>query len=187
MRFEIMDNLRWLYDSTETRRFHARRRLIHEQTVGEHSARVALLLIYLHERFRSLDIESGISDAENLELVRHAILHDLGEQDSGDIPSPSKRALGIALTIDVIEREAVCKFGGIHVTPLPTEAMQTRFKLADCLDGMMTCVRERELGNRTLYKVFDVYLSYLEKLPLSPQERSLVKAVGDLWEAADER
>ena len=175
----LYDRLSWLYNGTETRRFHGRR-MVHEQTVGEHSLRMCLLLLCVNEWSKDA---SARSTTDMFRLLRAAVLHDLAEHVLGDIPAPTKHELNIHKEVDKLESELLMTAGGLPVEALSLE-LQTRLKFVDCLDGMMTCVRERELGNTTLWDVYGQYSRYLGMLELNPAEQELRTVVETLWSKA---
>jgi 5'-deoxynucleotidase YfbR-like HD superfamily hydrolase len=172
----LYDRLNWLYNGTETRRFHGRR-MIHQQTVGEHSLRMCLLLLCVNEWSKDA---SARSTTDMFRLLRAAVLHDLAEHVVGDIPSPTKHDLNINKEVDKLEAELLMTAGGLPIEALSID-LQTRLKFVDCLDGMMTCGRERELGNTTLDDVYEQYHRYLSMLDLSPAEQELRAVVFTLW------
>ncbi len=79
-------------------------------------------------------------------LIMAALAHDLAEHITGDIPSPSRAALGINPMVEAFELQSMAE-AGIILPPLaPSEALVLR--LADALDLFQLCIRERTLGNQ---------------------------------------
>lgn len=141
-----LKELKFIYEGGAVSRFHTAT-LIKPCTVAEHSFGVALLALRL-----------GGSPA----CIEYCLKHDLAEQAVGDIPSPSKRRFGISEQLEAYENEVLAEAG----VDMPTLSFEDHriFKLADCFDGMMTCVRERRLGNKTVGIIFNRYLSYVDEL-----------------------
>ena len=92
-----------------------------------------------------------------------ALSHDIAEHEVGDIPSPTKRALGLRKMLHEYEsgfaRDAL---GAVHGA-LPAEE-KLIIKLADCLDGVMFCYREARLGNSRMRGAFYNFRSYAADL-----------------------
>lgn len=154
------------------KRFHTHRTLL-QQSVGEHSASVALL-VHL--------ITSGQCRKE---LYLAALVDDLAEYWTGDIPSPYKRSVGGL-------RERVHEDGVIWLDDrgFPPIQLTTHeknvLKLADALDGLLFCAREVEIGNRVMLGVGDTFLGYAKELMESvPSEnRGVAEHVVRIWNRA---
>src|SRR5690606_20843295 len=73
-------------------------RVLKGQSVAEHSFNVALIALELADR---LKVDRG-------EVLHYAILHDLPEVLTGDIPTPTKRVIGKDL-LDNFERTVTFK------------------------------------------------------------------------------
>lgn len=182
----LEEQITWMYDGTDTRRFHGRRMVV-GQTVGEHSLRLVLLLMLTRYRYLGPpDEDPYMSEQDLLLLVRHAAVHDLAEHMGtvGDIPAPAKRLHGIGAAYDGYERRMIAENCGIPAD-LPPHLAQ-RFKFVDCLDGMLTCVRERQLGNTTLYDMYSNYDTYIRDMEnKTAVEIRMWLAVGKLWREAN--
>jgi 5'-deoxynucleotidase YfbR-like HD superfamily hydrolase len=144
----LKTRLEFLTLGAEVKRFHTVTTLRGE-TVGHHSHGVAMLCLML-------DPDASAS------LLKAALLHDLAEQATGDIPSPAKRELGIRDQISAVE-QAVLLNADFRLPDLTTHEART-LKLADIAHGALFCVREMELGNRRARQVFDRYMSYASGL-----------------------
>lgn len=145
----VMDKLLFVRQGGEVRRFHTCRR-IKEENVAEHSFGVAWL-VYL--------LTDGNCGAD---LLMQALVHDVAEQETGDIPAPFKRAMGMRGTMNEMEEEILAE----HELPLDLLPPAHRWvlKLADALDGMLSCCREAEMGNTLLDGIFLTYNDYVTKL-----------------------
>ena len=154
------------------KRFHTRP-TIKEDTVGMHSAGVALFCAILTENTCSTT------------LLLAALTHDLAEQVYGDIPSPSKKLLDIWGSLGELEDETLDSAG--LKFDLSDEERRT-LKIADCLDGMYFCVSEKWLGNRSLEDIYHRYDEYLEALtPFTVTESAVINEVHELWSLHDGR
>lgn len=148
---DAMSTLAFLRRSGRVRRYHTEE-LLKPQDVAQHSYGVAWLCWWLTE------------GAASAPLVLHALAHDAAEHGLGDIPSPTKRELGIRHQVDAAEARLMALHG--VVLPDLSEFETKVLKLADALDGVLHCVHELELGNQTLYAVFLNFHRYgLELLP----------------------
>lgn len=141
----------------EVTRYHTLRTLQHE-TVGHHSHGVALLVTLLEPGARA-------------EVLRAALLHDLAEHLTGDIPSPAKRLYGIGEQVSTVEH-SLLEGAGFKLPALTPEEHRL-LKLADLAHGALFCVREIGLGNRRMLEVFRRYMAYAEELNLQGRERDL--------------
>jgi 5'-deoxynucleotidase YfbR-like HD superfamily hydrolase len=171
----VVDQLMFLRRSGRVRRYHTEE-LLKPQDVAQHSYGVAWLCWQL---------TSGAAQAD---LIMHALAHDAAEHATGDIPSPTKRALGIRSEVDRIEYGLLCH-NGIELPPLAAHD-EAVLKLADTLDGVLHCLHERELGNRTLTQVFANYTAYAAELippDCGPGDHSVMGRARQILNYAKER
>lgn len=123
--------------------------LLKPETVGHHSHGVALLCLLI--------------DPEcSLDLIKAALLHDMAEQRTGDIPSPAKRDLGIGGDLEVLEHRILAE-SGFHFPEL-SEQEKLTLKLADIAHGALKCAREVNMGNSTMRIVYDRFMMYAGQL-----------------------
>ena len=136
--------------------------LIKPETVGHHSHGVAMLCLL-------------IDPTASRQLLAAALMHDLAEQRTGDIPSPLKRTLDISKAVADIESNILAAanldFPVLHVYE------QAVLKLADIAHGALKCVREINLGNHSMRVVFDNYISYSEELLVNQRGRDLIDTI----------
>ena len=144
-----IDTLKFIRGGGETTRFHTMR-VIHQETVGQHSFGVAWLCYLLTD------------GAPSATLLLHALAHDLAEHVTGDMPGPAKRAMGIREVMQEFEDVAI-EAAGIELPPLNGTQLKV-LKIADALDGMLACCREKWLGNRGAEAVYYKFLSYVTEL-----------------------
>lgn len=136
--------------------------LIRPQSVGEHSANVALLLTLMLGPAEGRDgMTLLLSEVRISRLMKAALFHDLPESKTGDIPAPVKREGGQELRrlIHAIEARTVGEAGLEPV--MLTEQDRRLLKLADCLEGMLYTAEELQRGNSALREVywnFDAYV-----------------------------
>ena len=133
-------------------------RTLSQETVGHHSHQVALLCTL---------IDPNASRA----LLMAALLHDLAEQVTGDIPSPAKRQFGISDQVSSMEAK-IMRSVGIDFPLLTLEEART-LKLADLAQGALFCAREISMGNSRMLPVFNRYHSYAYDMVLTGREREL--------------
>lgn len=142
-----LERIAYIRRALNVRRYHQHTTL-ETDTVGKHSAGVAMFLLVLAPDCRK-------------ELLVHAITHDLGEFAVGDMPAPTKRKMskGFKTEFDALEYEVMSSIGfpGDDVT----EEEHALLKLCDYLDGFSFAVEERERGNRSMQIVGDNYASYI--------------------------
>ena len=142
-------------------RYHTVRTLTQE-TVGHHSHLVALLCTLIDP------------DASR-ELLMAALLHDLAEQVTGDIPSPAKHQFGISEQVSEMETK-IMRWAGIDFPALTLDEARI-LKLADLAQGALFCARELSLGNSRMRPVFDRYYSYAHNMVLIGRERELFELI----------
>jgi 5'-deoxynucleotidase YfbR-like HD superfamily hydrolase len=162
----MQKQLEFITYGAEVKRYHTFTTL-QTDTVGHHSHGVALLCLM---------IEPNASPA----LLKAALLHDLAEQHTGDIPSPSKRTYGIGAQVEALEAKLLESAG----FPLPelTPREERILKLADIGHGALFCLREVQLGNRRAEGIFDRYLSYLDGMFLIDREVDLFQTLRTMRE-----
>ncbi len=147
-----MSNLDLIRFGGSVKRYHTAT-TIGAQSVAEHSFRVACIC-YL------LDPECS------KQQLLHALVHDLAEQVTGDIPAPAKRLLR---TEELGRLEAKVTNSLLSTKLLPYQ--EKILKYADYLEGMLYCVEQRALGNRTMEQVFSNYQDYLVDIGALDNER----------------
>jgi 5'-deoxynucleotidase YfbR-like HD superfamily hydrolase len=167
----LREKILFLRRGGEVQRFHTDR-FIFPDTVATHSFGVAGFCYLL----RGADCSR--------ELLLAALFHDIAEQETGDIPAPTKRLLDIRAKCSEIEDEILAEYE-IENRQLSPEDKRT-LAFADVFDGMMACYRERFRGNKGVEKVYMTFLSYAEKLLSEPfdlgePECSMYGAISDLW------
>jgi 5'-deoxynucleotidase YfbR-like HD superfamily hydrolase len=153
-----MSQVKFIRRGLQVNRFHTRA-TIKDNTVGHHTAGVALFCILLEEE-------------PSIHLLKAALFHDLAEHEFGDVPSPTKNYLNVKEAFDKLEEDLLKQVGlDVGLTPEETRTL----KIADCLDGMCFCLEEAELGNRQLLDVADRYYDYLSALrPWSEREEMVI-------------
>ena len=161
---EIITRLEFIRKGGMTKRYHTKN-TIHENTVAHHSFGVAWLCALLVE---------GIPRPN---LLLAALAHDLAEQVTGDISSPTKRKFPvIAEMVQALETETLEEHG-LNFEVTLTESEKRILKMADCLDGALFCISEMELGNRNIEDVFNRYCQYVMLLEPTGKEHRIYSAV----------
>lgn len=96
-------------------------------------------------------------------LIMAALSHDLAEQFTGDIPSPAKRAMDISSRVAEYEQNHLKEASVYSYMEDLQSGEEFILKLADLLDGMMYCLRERKLGNSNVRIVYARFNSYIHE------------------------
>lgn len=124
--------------------------VLHQQSVGEHTHRVATLFIELF----------GTPRVEVLVYILH---HDLGEFYSGDSPFSAKREVPeLKEASDLAEKVGLSKLG-IELPSL-TEEEWIKFKVADLLEMHEYAFLECRMGNTFAEIVLDNVENYIKNL-----------------------
>ena len=149
-----------LFKLSQVFRF-AGKRLNHRASVAEHSFRVAGLAMSIVDQYnKDHALENRRISVE--EVLRKAILHDLEESITGDIPSPVKEIGNLRSELRFAGKTLLKK----HVfldTPCPEDYLDTWEKdkseesgeiieIADKLEGLICSYFEVEGGNVDLHK-----------------------------------
>ena len=127
-----------------------------KQSVGEHSWGVAVCILELWPHCSK-------------DLLIHAVMHDVAEVHTGDVPSPVKQANKVVKqTFDDLEDDAL----EILEVDLPdlNGCDRRRLKIADCLEGMKYCERRILAGDNAAIPVRDRYIVYLSNLGFNVKE-----------------
>lgn len=145
---EVLRLLKFVRRSGQVHRYHSEV-VIKAQNVGEHSYGVAWIC-YMLTNQRPMSA-----------LLIHALAHDAAEHITGDIPSPTKRSLGIRTQVAAFE-SAIMKDVGLELPPLD-DHNQHILDLADGLEGVLYCKRELDLGNSLILPVYHNFVSYVRE------------------------
>lgn len=159
--------LEFIVSGSDVTRFHTVITHVRE-TVGHHSHGVAMLVLMMNPH------ASG-------SLLRAALMHDLSEHQTGDIPSPAKREYNIGEQVSELERRLMLQ-AGIEYPELTPEEYRT-LKLADIAQGALFCMREMSLGNQRMDKILDRYMEYAEEMRPVGRERELFSTLEEMgWD-----
>lgn len=115
------------------RRYHTEQLIGDHQTVAEHSAHVALILLALHP-------------APSASLLTAALTHDLGERRTGDMPAPVKWRF-TALAEHLREAEVLALEEMQVPRPRLHDDDRSWLKGADLLEMLFFAYEQRALGN----------------------------------------
>lgn len=165
---DVVQYLKALMKGSAVTRFH-QWRTVQRNTVGHHSHGVAMLVCLIHRLAQEWARENyGLRTApvpfKQLRLdvmVYAALTHDMAEYIVGDVPAPTKRALSIRDVLQAHEDKVLAKLG---MKVELSEDEQAIVSSADAFDGVMFCVSEYTLGNRTLSSIPRTYMTYIDQL-----------------------
>jgi len=145
--------VRTYLDGSSVKRYHVMRTLISE-TVGQHSAEVAFICSLLSPDCRS-------------NLLLAALLHDIPEQATGDVPAQAKWGSSILKrVINDLEVQFIAKF--IPNYPELTEEEEQILKYADLLQLCYHACDEIVVGNALFTSVLRRGIEALNGLLLPP-------------------
>ena len=167
------DLIEFVFDGGATKRYHTHDTL-RQQSVAEHSFGVAMFCYLLADH----------SPSANLLIA--ALSHDLAEHRVGDVSSPVKREHPeLRSLIYRIEKGVLAKFGFEPADLTPAE--ERTLKIADNLEGIHNCIRERTLGNIGVAIVFMRYCSYIEAMMPRGKELECYNVLLTKWREINER
>ena len=165
----LKDQLLFIRKGMEVQRFHSLL-TVQIETVGHHSCGVAWMAWCL---------TGGVCSAA---LLMSALAHDLPEQHTGDIPSPTKKRMNLESAFHLIDEKYLRDIGmEFHLS----DAEKRILKMADVLDGALFCVRERSLGNAEIKSVYNKFIQYLKTHNPVYREAEVFFAVQQLWDEVD--
>lgn len=118
------------------------------QSVGEHSAGVALIILLMYR---------AMGRSPSNALLEAALIHDMAELVTGDIPAPTKLSNPPSLEQ---EDSILHRMYGSTMPPLTSEE-DTLLMLADKLEGYLYSA---DHPDRAMANVYDRYRSYVERI-----------------------
>lgn len=120
------------YRSLDVKRYHTQGD-VPGQSLADHSGRVALLVMMIWPEARP-------------QVTQYALVHDIGEKSTGDMPYTTKLAMPPAAmdAVDTLEAEFVHDFLGIQV--IITDGEKAMVKVCDYLELMLYCLQFNTRG-----------------------------------------
>lgn len=158
------------------KRFHAEER-IREESVGHHSANVCCIILRL------------CPDASRALLIT-ALLHDVAEGHTGDIPYPTKQA-----SLNIREGLKIMEYEWLIANKIPnpglTEDEAQLLKLADMMDLVLSSLEEMGRGNRFAKRCVEAGQKYIQGMDI-PVElevkcEEMVREVKAQWQLTIDR
>lgn len=99
------------------------------------------------------------------EFMKSALLHDLGEYATGDMPGPYKRVLSQEFPAAVTFLES-SEMTAINILEVGNQRLSVEefalLKLCDAIDGLATCLSEVRSGNRSVVKALVNFIAYAD-------------------------
>ena len=128
--------------------------MLRQETVAEHSWNVARILLAIHPSAPS-------------SLLVEALLHDVGEMATGDLPTTAKTDDTVRRRLHSMERDSRLRMAIPWCLP-HQRCEHTKFeewvlKLADWIDGWETSRQECWMGNRFLEASMNRYRDRIEE------------------------
>lgn len=153
---ELLDRqLRMIPRSARVARYHSEP-VLRLQSVGEHTYGVIWLILVMHH-----------GAIPSKELMAAALMHDMHEYVTGDVPAPTKRQPGVKAIFDAMESAVETAVGVVFPDLTPEE--EWMLKMADSLEGLSFCAFELRQGNREIFACFRNYINYtLQHLAAAP-------------------
>lgn len=138
-------NLESVLPARHVKRFHTST-FIGQQTVADHSWGVAVIALHLCQ---------GLSAEETFMVVRAALLHDVTERWTGDMPGDFKAQNPQMKQEYTLEEGKLEVSAGISDVLDLAPGRMAIVAMADKLDLMHTIVDQQKLGNRSLGYIFN--------------------------------
>lgn len=147
----------------EVNRWHTRQPIF-EETVGNHTANVALLVHYL-------------TDGEaSRELLYAALIHDIGEFYTGDLPAPVKHdSPELATRVHELDYQYLDQQN--IEAPMLAETEKNLLRAADIVDLLFVSRLELQVGNDDFYEVFWRGVSYIAMVQLPAKAQARVNKI----------
>lgn len=114
---------------------------INRQTVADHSFYVVLYTIHLCDHLR-------VHGEERITALEWAIIHDMPETVTSDIPGPVKREVTHDKLLEKVEAQVMDELG--YGKPEPSDLAKRIVKAANLIDEVFYLHSEKLLGNRYL-------------------------------------
>lgn len=165
----VRNRIEFIFKGGKTKRFHTADTAT-SQTVAEHSFGVAWLVMVVFPAARK-------------ELILAALSHDLAEHLVGDVSSPTKRKYpALKAALDVAEHTLLAEAGLDYESGLSNLELKI-LKLADMLDGMLYCIRERKMGSTMCVEVYNNFHSYVQEFKgLTLESTETILIINQMWE-----
>lgn len=159
------DRLEFMETGRRVRRYHTLPQLDY-QPIDGHSWGVAMLV--------QIIVGQSALASRLYPLTMAALVHDLAEYHTGDLPAPAKRKLGVRDQFGAYEAELL---GGVGLGWEATlDAADKRvLKIADAAEGCLQSIHERKMGNKYAIIAFKNFWSYLH------DELGLDRPSDDSW------
>ena len=156
----------------EVSRWHTRQPIFAE-TVGHHSANVALLIHYLSDGEASKD------------LLYAALIHDVGEFYTGDLPAPLKKDdPGLGERVHELDYKYLQQQN--IDPPHLVESEKNLLRAADVLDLLFTSRLEIQCGNSDYKEVFQRGLDYIAMVQLPAKQQARVNKIVEILKSGCE-
>ena len=153
-----LETLSKVMDSGDIKRYHTLP-TVGEQTNATHSWGVAVIATYLHPDL-------------NARVLLKALMHDVGEIETGDIPAPVKwENPELKKQLSVLEARVE---KNLEIEYTLTEYEQRIFKQADMFELLFFCVKQRKLGNCHINHVFSNGVEKLSEGDLNGRGQELL-------------
>lgn len=151
-----VETVRLILESYGVKRYHTAR--VSPQELGQHSARVAVILAYLKGDWS---------------LTPYALVHDVPEIDTGDIPATTKwRYPELSAMLDRLEKD-FAEEHGLHLPMIPKEDGEL-LRAADMIELVLYCNEQIRAGNTFARDMLQRGVAYVHKLKLSREVQSRV-------------
>lgn len=144
----IVSDLRFIAEASRVVRWHTAS-VIHRETLGEHHGMVAQLLLLV------------FPDCSK-EALAYAVTHDVGELITGDVPSPTKEALGIRDVLTKLEHSEANPFCQLPLAIAEIDYNQVL--VCDILARVMYLWFERRMGSVHLMDRLHTAIHQFDKL-----------------------
>jgi 5'-deoxynucleotidase YfbR-like HD superfamily hydrolase len=160
----------YMREAFRIRRFHTITHVAMEETVGQHTANLINMLIFLYDELPP-------------KVLLRALYHDAPELITGDLPAPAKwLSKELSAAIDVMEAR-VQRDMELFNEPM-SEFDEAMLKYADMMDLCFKAVEEISVGNQLFFPLLMRGLIYIRALLQGPLVKSesaaaLFKALED--------
>jgi 5'-deoxynucleotidase YfbR-like HD superfamily hydrolase len=159
----LVDRLMFCYNAGQVRRWHARTHVIREETIAAHTWNVVMIILLLHPN-------------PGKQLILAAMVHDVPEYVTGDIPRWFKDYPGVREIIDAAEGGILSTHELWNENDLDEQDMRW-LKAADLFDAWIFLRQNLLAGNQLVRKSYHKATMKMREITLPSEVREVFQVL----------